>query len=120
MVTIFYDGLCPVCKTEIGLLRRTAQSHRVQFKDITAANFAPSAYGRNMADFVGSIHGLDSEGRVISGLEVFRVVYRELGLGWLVSWTNWPVFSPVAEAAYRWFCRVRPRFSKFGSCSVAS
>ncbi|NRA65871.1 MAG: DUF393 domain-containing protein [Pseudobacteriovorax sp.] len=116
MVTIFYDSLCPVCLTEVKFLKQFNQDGSVAFVDITEAGFAPGAYDRNIEDFIGTIHGITEEGELITGMPVFRSVYRALGLGWMMNWTGWPGLKPVVDRAYKLFCRIRPKLSKFENC----
>lgn len=88
------------------------------FVDITDPSFRPAQYGKSIGDFIGTIHGLNEEGELIVGTEVFRVVYRRLGLGWVMGWTGLPIIRPVVDKIYQVFCRIRPYFSKFESCSL--
>lgn len=75
--------------------------------DIAAAGFDPSRYGATMGEVMGTIHGVTPEGRVITGMEVFRRAYAAVGWGWLLAPTGWPVLRPVFDAAYRFFARHR-------------
>ncbi|SMF65151.1 thiol-disulfide oxidoreductase DCC family protein [Pseudobacteriovorax antillogorgiicola] len=120
MVTIFYDSLCPVCNAEIAFLRNRDKRGQVTFIDITESSFDPSRYGRSLDDFIGSIHGIDEDGDLISGMAVFRSTYRAVGIGWLMSWTGWPVVKPLADFGYHAFAKIRPKISRFKGTACES
>lgn len=112
LFTIFIDGLCPLCVKEAGFMRRLDRGRgRLCIIDIAAGDFDPSTYGRSMDEFMGSIHGLTADGRLITGMEVFRRAYGAVGWGWVLAPTGWPVLRPVFDAVYRWFARNRLRLT---------
>lgn len=130
-ITLLYDGLCPVCAREMALLRRLderssrrngSNGSRLGFVDIADPRFDPAAYGLTMQQAIGAMHGVVADGRMVSGVEVFRRAYQAVGLGWLLAWTNWPILRWVADVAYRVFARLRPRLSRLecdnGRCGV--
>ncbi len=120
-LVMLYDGLCPICSREVRWIRRKARRRHADlaFRDITAPDFDPGKFGLTHADVRRRIHAITPEGNVIEGLEVFRRVYRELGLGWLAAWTAWPVLRHLADAGYALFARIRPRFSRHDPCDEA-
>ena len=110
--TILIDGLCPLCAKEAALMRRMDRGRgRLRIVDIAAPGFDAAPYGRTLEDVMGSIHGVTEDGRVISGMEVFRRAYRAVGWGWLLAPTGWPLLRPVFDAGYRWFARNRLRLT---------
>jgi len=112
LVTILYDGLCPLCAREVRfLIKRDRNRNRLGVIDITAAGFDPSRWGLSLPQVHAAIHALDSSGQVITGPEVFRRAYAAVGLGWLVAWTAWAPFRPIVDALYRWFARNRHRLT---------
>lgn len=124
MVKIFYDSLCPVCSKEINMLKRLDKKQRIEFVDITSTAFNPAQYGKTIDDFVGTIHGQREDGSIVTGMSVFRMVYKEVGLGWLFAWTSWPILRPCTDYFYNLFAKIRPRFSSFdqtcdsGRCKI--
>ena len=113
MIHVFYDSLCPLCNKEIEMLRRLDSEDKVHFIDITDSSFSPESYNRRIEDFVGTMHGLDRRGRMLTGLAVFRMVYSELGVGWIYRWTGWPLIRWISDLCYGVFAYWRPRFSSF-------
>ncbi len=109
---ILVDGLCPLCRHEARLLERLdAGRGRLRTVDIAAPAFDPAAFGVSFEEVMGKIHGVLPDGRLITGMEVFRRAYDAVGWGWLWAPTGWPVLRPIFDAAYRWFARNRYRLT---------
>lgn len=110
--TILIDGACPLCRREANLLRRMdAGRGRLALIDIADPAFDPAQFGRTHDDVMGTIHGVDRDGTVLTGVEVFRRAYAAVGWGWVLSWSAWPVLRPIADAAYRFFAKYRLRLT---------
>jgi predicted DCC family thiol-disulfide oxidoreductase YuxK len=104
---LLYDGDCPFCRREIEWLRRLDRGGCLAFEDIAAVDFDPSLYGRTLDDLMGAMHGVLPDGRLTTGVEIFRQAYAAVGLGWLVAPTGWPILRPMFDALYRLFARNR-------------
>jgi predicted DCC family thiol-disulfide oxidoreductase YuxK len=122
---LLYDGECPLCLREVRLLQRlNRKGGRLALEDIAASDFAASDYGRTLQELMGQIHGVDADGTLVTGMEVFRRSYAAAGSGALASFTGWPVLRPVFDALYRWFARNRLRLTgrshvcESGRCAV--
>ncbi len=128
--TLFFDGDCPFCVREASWLRGRDRHGRLRFVDIAGRDFDPASAvpGRplTLEDFSARIHGLHPDGRLETGVGVFREAYRRVGLGWLLAPTAWPLVRPLADAGYRWFARNRVRLGGWfgrtcgpdGSCRI--
>ena len=114
---VFFDGACPLCRREIGLLRRVDRKHRIRFTNIAAEDFKPGDYGLTMETFMSEMHGRLPDGTWLRGIEVFRVLYSAIGLNLIVRVTRLPVISGFLEWGYRIFARNRLRWT--GRCSSA-
>jgi predicted DCC family thiol-disulfide oxidoreductase YuxK len=115
-VRVLYDGECPLCAREIALLRRLDRGRgRIDFEDIAAPEFDARRYGTTQAALMARIHAALPGGGLVEGVEVFRLAYAAVGLGWLVAPTRWPLVRPLADAAYRWFARNRLRMTGRGA-----
>ena len=108
---MLYDGECPLCMREVGMLRRKDKEGRLAFEDITGEGFDAGAYGVSFDDVYGKIHGVLPNGELVTGVEVFRRVYGELGWGWLVAPTGWPIVRWLFDGLYWVFAKMRPWFS---------
>lgn len=96
--------------------RMDAGRGALRIVDIAAPDFVASAYGITNDEAMGQIHGVTADGRLLTGLAVFRHAYGALaeggGLGakcmsGLFAITGWPGVRVIANAGYRWFARHR-------------
>ena len=112
---IFYDSKCPVCSKEIKLLKFIDKKKKVEYIDFTERSFKPEKYGKKINDFEKEINGMNDNGEWVDGMDVFRLVYSKIGLGFLVNWTALPGFKQIFDLLYKGFAKIRPFFSKFKS-----
>jgi predicted DCC family thiol-disulfide oxidoreductase YuxK len=108
-IKVLFDGDCPLCRREIAWVKRRDKNNRVAVEDIAAPEFDPSRYGRTQDQVMAEIHGVLPDGTVVRGLEVFRVLYRAIGMSWMAAWTGWPVLRWFADLGYKVFAKYRTR-----------
>lgn len=119
-MTLLYDGACPICCFEVAWLARRDRHARLRFVDIADARFDAAHWGRERGfarfpdkhELDARIHAVTAGGWLVSGIEVFRLAYRAVGLGWLIAPTRWPPFRAMAEHAYLAFARNRYALSR--------
>lgn len=111
-LSIFYDGSCPICRFDIHNLKARNQEEKLQFIDIASPAFDPTPYGMTQADFMAEIHARRTDGQFVKGMEVFRLAYRAVGLGWAVAPASWDPLRQPADALYRLFARHRQKIGK--------
>jgi predicted DCC family thiol-disulfide oxidoreductase YuxK len=120
-IEVYYDGACPMCSREIGLLRRLDRRQRIRFVDIDAAGFDAGTVGVSQQALMERIHGRLPDGTLVEGVEVFRRLYAAVGFGWIVSLTRLPGVASLLDAAYDAFARRRLRLAgrcAEGTCSA--
>jgi predicted DCC family thiol-disulfide oxidoreductase YuxK len=117
-IDVFYDGACPVCLREVRMIRRLDRRGRIAFTDIAAPDFDPAAAGIPMGALMARIHGRLPDGSLVTGVEVFRVIYAAVGFSWLVALTRLPGIRQLLDVLYRWFARNRLRLT--GRCDDGS
>ena len=107
-VTMFYDGLCPLCSREIAHYRKRAPADRVEFVDIAAPGFDAAAFGLDAQQIHRQIHvKVGAEVRV--GVDAFIAFWREVpGYRWLASVASTPGVHGVFCLGYWAFAKVRP------------
>lgn len=113
-LTLLIDGDCPLCKREVAWLARRDKAGRLKFVDIAAQDFDPQPYARTIPQLMGAIHAVQPDGRMITGVEVFRQAYTAIGLGWLIAPTRWPMVRQLADFAYLVFAKLRPMLQRSG------
>jgi len=113
-VEVFFDGGCPLCAREIGMLRRLDRDGRIVFTDISDPGFDPSGTGRDWDELMARIHGRLPDGTLVEGVEVFRLLYAAVGFRRLVALSRLPGVRHLLELGYRLFARHRLRLT--GRC----
>jgi predicted DCC family thiol-disulfide oxidoreductase YuxK len=108
-VTVFFDGDCPLCRSEIGLYRTCAGADRVAFVDVARADAGNVADGLDKASALARFHVRTADGRLHSGAAGFARLWLALpGWRWLGRVTMLPGIRACAEVAYRVFLLIRP------------
>jgi len=80
-LTLFYDGLCPICSREIDWLRRKNKHGWLEFQDINNADFDPAVYGKTLAELMAEMHGFIRRPYHQRHGRISRRLYSEVGLG---------------------------------------
>jgi predicted DCC family thiol-disulfide oxidoreductase YuxK len=111
-LTLLYDGRCGVCSLEMDHLRERNDAGQLAFVDIAEPGFDPARWGVTFAEVDALIHGVTPDGRVLRGVEVLRLAYAAVGLGWVMRPTGWGPLRPLADAGYRVFARHRRTISR--------
>lgn len=111
-LTILHDGNCPICQLDMNNLKSRNDAGRLRFVDVSTPGFDPAAWGCTAAQLAAEIHARRADGKLVTGVEVFRLAYRGVGLGWVTAATGWPGVKPLADLGYRLFARHRPRLSR--------
>ena len=101
---------------EIAMLQRRDKRRRIDFRDISAADFDPEATGKTFAELMERIHGQLPDGTWIEGVEVFRQLYSAIGLGAVAEMTKIPGIRQTLDWGYRRFAKNRLRLT--GRCDV--
>ena len=126
VLTLLYDGQCPICSREIMWLEKRNSHGQLNFQDIQAETFDPSTLGVSMSALMAEIHGITSDGQLLKGIDVFAIVYSTSGLKWLAAPLQWPLSRPLFIKLYSWFAKYRKPLGKLwhgkscqdGSCRI--
>ena len=106
MVTVWFDGSCPLCRREIALMRRLDWRKRIAFEDVSGADTVCPLDRRAMLE---RFRAREGDGPLLSGAAAFAAMWRAI-----------PVLRPLGLAArsgivlrlierlYLVFLRVRP------------
>jgi predicted DCC family thiol-disulfide oxidoreductase YuxK len=110
MVTVWYDGACPLCRREVALMRRLDRGGAITFVDV-AADADPSC-PLDRAQLLARFHA-DEDGVVHSGAAAFAAMWRAIPLlRPLGLVARSPLVLRMLEAAYIRFLKVRPRLQR--------
>lgn len=112
--TIFYDGLCHLCATEIALFRRRVRDGSLAYVDIAADDFDPAAHGVDPVRVHREMHVRDEQsGRMLIGVEAILGMWECVpGFRWLAGVARLPVLHWFARRGYAVFAWVRPKLPK--------
>jgi predicted DCC family thiol-disulfide oxidoreductase YuxK len=111
-LTLYYESACPLCNAEMtNLMLRNTAGH-LRFSDVSAPDFVDIPVDTTMQDLLDLIHARTADGRVLKGVEVFRLAYAAVGLGWASKAMRLPVLAPLAEWAYPLLARNRHRIPR--------
>jgi predicted DCC family thiol-disulfide oxidoreductase YuxK len=124
-LTLLYDGDCPLCLREMRWLQSRDRAGRLILVDIAAPGFDAAAWGTTQQELMGVMHGVLPDGRIVRRLEVLRLAWSAVGLGWVMAPTGWPLLRWPSNAVYTLFARHRLRIGRWfgrkcpeGTCSV--
>ncbi len=109
---LLYDAGCPVCALEMDHLRARNAAGRLAFVDISAPGFDPTPYGATLAQMDAEIHALRADGQLMKGVQVLRLAYEAVGLGWVMRPVGWGPLRGASDVAYRLFARHRRSISR--------
>lgn len=109
-LTVWYDGACPLCLREIGLMRRLDRRGAIRFVDIVGDGACPI----DRASLLARFHAQEDGRPIVSGAAAFAAMWRQI-----------PVLAPLGHAArvppilwalercYRGFLKIRPTLQRF-------
>lgn len=106
-LTLYYDGNCPFCNTEMNRLKSWNSTGRLGFVDISVPGFDPAPLGVDMAALDRELHGMTATGKLLVGVDSIQAAYILVGRGWMVLPLRVPLLRSLWPYCYRWFARNR-------------
>lgn len=104
MLTVFYDGGCPICSREVAFYRGRLGADALCWVDVSRE----TPHGLDQQTILARIHARLPDGKMVSGAAAFGQIWQRVpGFGWLGRLVSWRPVTPFAEAAYRGFLVVR-------------
>ena len=111
MLTVWFDGACPLCRREIALIRRLDRRGRIHFVDVADAG-SQAACPIDRTALLARFHAREG-GRLLSGAEAFAAMWRAIPLlRPLGELARLPPVLALLEVAYRGFLKVRPSLQR--------
>ena len=108
-LSIFYDGACGVCSTEITYYR-SISDERVKYIDIASVDFDAGLFGKTIEEFQSQLHARDAAGQYFTGVEAFRRLWEALPSPFyplLSTMVGLPGINLAARSGYALFARFR-------------
>jgi predicted DCC family thiol-disulfide oxidoreductase YuxK len=110
-LTLYFDGQCAFCATEMQRLASWDRDGRLAFVDIAQPGFDSSHLGASMAALNREMYSQRADGTVLVGVDSMLAAYTLVGKGWLVWPLRVPLLRDVLAALYRLFARNRYKMS---------
>jgi predicted DCC family thiol-disulfide oxidoreductase YuxK len=111
-LTLYYEGACPMCRAEMANLMLRNTRGELQFVDISDPAFDAVPPGLTLDDLLALAHARTADGRIVKGVEVFRLAYAAVGLEWVSFAMRLPVLGGVLDRAYPVLARNRHRLPR--------
>lgn len=110
--TIFYDGSCPLCRSEIGYYRRHDEAGALCFVDVSEKDAEPPM-GVTRVQAMQRFHVLAANGTLLSGAPAFVAVWKSLPRWrWAAHIAQVPPVMALLALGYRAFLLLRPCISR--------
>lgn len=104
VLTVYYDGDCPVCRMEVNYYRRVDKFGRIEWLDITTLQDIEIPQNKDRAQLLGVFHALRNDGQWATGVDAFAAIWNELAGFNRLAWVfRTPVLRQIAQAFYRTF-----------------
>lgn len=106
--TVYFDGACPVCRTEIAHYQRQRGAEAIAWVDASCCDESALGTGVDRAVVLGRFHVREADGSLASGAAAFVAIWRRLpAFAWLATLASSRPALAVLEAGYGLFLRVR-------------
>lgn len=110
--TLYFDGRCPLCRREVGLLRKLADD-TLGFQDIHTVT-DPALPSQQ--DLLLSLHLRRANGAMVRGLEANVAVWQHTAFGFIWKLLLLPGVRVLANRLYQyWAAR---RYERLYACSL--
>ncbi len=115
LLTVYYDGSCPLCSAEIGHYAGLRGSERLCFVDVSAPG-ADAGPDLSKDEALRRFHVRRADGRLLSGAQAFTAVWAVLPAWRSAAWlARLPGAPALLDGAYRAFLPVRPLLSRIAA-----
>jgi predicted DCC family thiol-disulfide oxidoreductase YuxK len=109
-LTVWFDGICPLCQREVALMRRQDRNGAINFVDVTKAKDESCQLDR--AELLARFHACEN-GKMLSGAAAFGAMWRAVPLlkpiGQLA---RLPLVLRLLERVYSVFLLFRPHLQR--------
>jgi hypothetical protein len=106
-LTMYYDGLCPLCQAEILFLSGRNQASLLSFVDVNSSQYIPVTVGVSCQEALDSMYAQYDDGELINGVDVFTAAYERANLPILAWLFSRPSLRPILTWGYRFFAKHR-------------
>ncbi len=113
VLTVYYDGACPLCVKEIGFYRRQRGGERIDWVDVSTGPQALTCDDLTCEVALKRFHARRADGGLVDGAAAFGALWLELpAWRFLGRLATAPLLSNLFESLYRLFLIFRPSLQK--------
>ena len=121
MITVYFDGKCSSCSSEIQGYKNLAPSETFVWNDVANNPALLDKSGINLEDALKRLHVRDENGKWHVGVAAFILIWQQLpSLKWQIYayFLELPVMFQIATYGYSKLADYR--FSKLAHCQIAA
>jgi len=108
-LSIYFDGLCPLCSREISHYRKQQGSDQIRFVDITSTEFNPVEEGIDPVKVHKVLHVRTAAGELKTGVDSFIAIWEHLpSYHWLARLARTAPVKLLLTLGYQGFVVLRP------------
>lgn len=107
--TVYFDGACPVCRSEIAHYQRQRGAAAIHWVDASSCDQETLGLGVDRAVLLSRFHVREADGSLASGAAAFLAVWRRLpAFAWFATLASFRPVLAALDVGYAIFLRVRP------------
>jgi predicted DCC family thiol-disulfide oxidoreductase YuxK len=120
VLTLYYDGGCPVCTREIGFYRRCRGAERIRWVNLVQCDDADLGHDLSRESAHARLHARRPDGTLVAGARAFAALWQALPAFRLAGRAAaLPGVVHGLEAGYRVFLKLRRLWRKdAGGCPL--
>ena len=111
ILTIFYDGQCPLCMAEMRQLKHHDRQGNILFVNLHSENLIEEYPHIDPVKANQILHGQLDSGELLLGLDVTCKAWQLVGKHTWLKILRWPVVRILSDAIYLLFARYRNKIS---------
>ncbi len=111
--TVYYDGACPLCRSEMGVLIRDNTAGLLRFTDISQPGFDAAALGLTQQTLMARLHVQTPDGGWLIGVPAVQAAYAATGHHRIAAALGHPIVARLARPAYAWLADHRYRLPRW-------
>ena len=112
VLTIFYDGRCPLCAAEMKQLRQLDDAGKLYLEDINRPDFKQRFPHIDPVEADRVLHGQQANGTLIYGLDVTQQAWALVGRHQWLKLLRLPLVRWFADLGYLFFAKYRRQISR--------
>ena len=107
-IKVFFDGSCKVCSKEINFYNKYDKQNKFNWIDLNSKNKILKSIGISKGELLRSLHIQLHDGRIIKGVNAFRIIWREYPyLKFFSYMLDFKIIRIIARPVYRLLVKIK-------------